>query len=168
MAIISDVLRMKKNICLCRHFHRLDKHAIAKSNHIQYIDVWPINVFDPTNNNPFDVVSLFMLQLACIITMLPKWKKLQLRVFLCESGMSSSTFSVNSTSSYDRPAEYKLRQLLKELRISATIHQIPEWSQNEEFLQNGVILKQFSEGNENDEIGITEESINQSKLYMQG
>lgn len=89
VAIICDVLRMKKNICLCRHFDRLDKHAIAKSNHILYIDVWPINVFDPTNNNPFDVVSLFMLQLACIINMLPKWKKLQLRVFLCESSNSS-------------------------------------------------------------------------------
>lgn len=89
VAIICDVLRMKKNICLCRHFHRLDKHLIAKSNHILYIDVWPINVFDPTNNNPFDVVSLFMLQLACIINMLPKWKKLELRVFLCESNNSS-------------------------------------------------------------------------------
>lgn len=89
VAIICDVLRMKKNICLCRHFHRLDKHLIAKSNHILYIDVWPINVFDPTNNNPFDVVSLFMLQLACIINMLSKWKKLELRVFLCESNNSS-------------------------------------------------------------------------------
>lgn len=28
--IISDILRMKKNLCLCRHFHRLDKHFIAK------------------------------------------------------------------------------------------------------------------------------------------
>lgn len=92
VAIICDVLRMKKNICLCRHFHqvnRLDKHLISRSNHIQYIDVWPINVFDPTNNNPYDVVSLFMLQLACIINMLPKWKKLEVRVFLCESNNSS-------------------------------------------------------------------------------
>lgn len=85
VAVICDVLRMKKNICLCRHFHRLDKHLIAKSNHIAYIDVWPINVFDPTNNNPYDVVSLFMFQLATIINMLPKWKKLEVRVFLCES-----------------------------------------------------------------------------------
>lgn len=90
VAMICDVLRMKKNLCLCRHFHRLDKHAIARSNHIRYIDVWPLNVFDPTNNNPFDVVSLFMLQLACIINMLPKWKNLELRVFLCEPGISTS------------------------------------------------------------------------------
>lgn len=85
VAVICDVLRMNKNVCLCRHFHRLDKHMIVKSNHIHYIDVWPINVFDPRNDDPFDVVSMFMLQLACIINMLPKWKKLQLRVFLCDS-----------------------------------------------------------------------------------
>lgn len=82
--IISDVLRMKKNICLCRHFHRMDKQSIMKNNNFQYIDVWPINVFDPKNEDPFDVVSLFMMQLSCIINMLPAWKKLHLRVFLCE------------------------------------------------------------------------------------
>ncbi|XP_031617051.1 solute carrier family 12 member 9 isoform X2 [Contarinia nasturtii] len=168
VAIICDVLRMKKNICLCRHFHRLDKHLIAKSNHILYIDVWPINVFDPTNNNPFDVVSLFMLQLACIINMLPKWKSLQLRVFLCESNNSSRQSVNSSASSFDRPAEFKLRQLLKELRISASIHQIPEWYQNEEFAQNGNILKLFTNNGDNDGIDISDEDINRSKLYMQG
>lgn len=83
--IIDDVLRMKKNICLCRHFHRLDKQMIARSVHIRYIDVWPVNIFEPKNEDPFDVVSQFMMQLACIINMLPVWKKLELRVFLCES-----------------------------------------------------------------------------------
>lgn len=77
---------MKKNLCLCRHFHRLDKTTIVRATYDQYIDVWPINVFNPSNNDPFSNVSLFMLQLACIINMLSKWKRLQLRVFLCDSG----------------------------------------------------------------------------------
>lgn len=77
--------------------------------------------------------------------------------------MNSST-----SSSYDRPAEYKLRQLLKELRISASIHQIPEWSENEEFAENGSILKLFTDNRETSEIEISDEDINRSKLYMQG
>lgn len=74
----------------------------------------------------------------------------------------------SSSSSFERPAEYKLRQLLKELRISATIHQIPEWSQNEEFVQNGSILRLFTENRENNDANISDEDINRSRLYMQG
>lgn len=55
---------------------------------MKYIDVWPINVFNPTSNDPFGVVSLFMMQLACIISMLAKWKHLRMRVFLCETNNS--------------------------------------------------------------------------------
>lgn len=82
-------------------------------------------MFDPKNEDPFNVVSLFMMQLACIINMLPIWKKLQLRVFLCETEMNneSSNFSINNIP-YERPAEYKLMQLLKQLRISAVIYQV--------------------------------------------
>lgn len=39
VAVIGDVLRMKKNICLARHFHRMDKNLVHRSNHIKYIDV---------------------------------------------------------------------------------------------------------------------------------
>lgn len=77
----------------------------------------------------------------------------------------SSNFSVSS-SPYEKPSEYKLRQLLKLLRISATIHQIPEWSQNEEFIQQSSVLKHFTK-NSNTEEPINEENINRSKLYMQ-
>lgn len=88
--------------------------------------------------------------------------------FACIILYKKSNFSVNSTSSFDRPAEYKLRQLLKELRISATIHQIPEWTESEEFAENGSVLKFFSEDQDGSQDGISEEDINRSKLYMQG
>lgn len=169
---ICDVLRMKKNICLCRHFHLLNKSEIAgniKQNRIKYIDVWPVNVFEPKNEDPFDVVSLFMMQLACIINMLPVWKNLHLRLFLCEtenSNGSSSNFNINSLP-YDRPAEYKLKELLKQLRISATIHQVPEWTQNVDFMKHCSILKQFTRNSDPNINVLTDENINRSKLYMQ-
>ncbi|KAJ6647864.1 Solute carrier family 12 member 9 [Pseudolycoriella hygida] len=166
VAIISDVLRMKKNVCLCRYFHRMDKVFMHRSNHIKYIDVWPINVFDPKNDNPFDVVSMFMMQLGCIINMLPSWKRLHMRVFLCESHDSASNFSVNSIQ-VERSAEFKLNQMLKLLRISATIQQIPEWSTNEEIMRNSGVLQQFTNIPEYDSIAVTDENKNRSKLYMQ-
>uniref|UniRef100_A0A2M4A833 Solute carrier family 12 member 9 n=1 Tax=Anopheles triannulatus TaxID=58253 RepID=A0A2M4A833_9DIPT len=159
--IIDDVLRMKKNLCLCRHFHRLDKQMIARNNHIRYIDVWPVNIFDPKNEDPFDVVSQFMMQLACIINMLPVWKKLELRVFMCESEAGPE----NSTS-FDRPAEHRLDQRLKLLRISATIHKIADWNKNIDFAKHRNILKQFTGKTDSNQV-MAEENINRSKLYMQ-
>ncbi|XP_037959400.1 solute carrier family 12 member 9-like [Teleopsis dalmanni] len=168
VAIICDVLRMKKNLCLCRHFHRLDKNFIAKSKHMKYIDVWPINVFDPLAENPFDVVSLFMMQLAVIINMLAKWKHLRLRVFLCETGNSAS--NITSFDTYAPQMEVlsrmKLQQSLKELRIDADIIEIQEWNRNESFTQHARILKQFT--NDADAVidTISEESYDNSVSYM--
>ncbi|XP_055859334.1 solute carrier family 12 member 9 [Episyrphus balteatus] len=169
VSIICDTLKMKKNICLCRHFHQLDKNFISKSNHIKYIDVWPINVFDPKSENPFDVVSLFMMQLACIINMLPKWKRLTLRVFLCEANESSSNISSFDTQipQMDMFPKMKLQQSLKNLRIVADIFEIGEWSRNTDFIRHASILKQFTNCAEYDTEPITEENLNRSKLYMQ-
>ena len=36
---------------------------------MKFIDVWPVNFFQPHDEDPFDTTSLFMLQLACIINM---------------------------------------------------------------------------------------------------
>nr|CAD7569592.1 unnamed protein product [Timema californicum] len=69
VGMIADTLKMRKNICVCRHFHNLNKTMMAKSSSLEYIDVWPINLFQPDDNDPFDTTSLFMLQLACILKM---------------------------------------------------------------------------------------------------
>lgn len=159
--IVSDILRMKKNVCLCRHFHKLNKSFISKSNHIKYIDLWPINIFDPTNNDPFDTASKFMMQLACIINMQHIWKNLQLRIFLVE-------FSENDQhQSVEQPAEYRLNQLLKQLRISATIQKIPEWNSNNEAPRNRSLLKNLTRNSENDSATMSEENLNRMKLHLQ-
>ncbi|GAB0098265.1 solute carrier family 12 member 9 [Sergentomyia squamirostris] len=171
VAMIDDVLRMKKNVCLCRHFQRLDKGLIARSNHIKYIDVWTVNVFDPSNEDPFDVVSQFMLQLACILNMLPVWKRMHLRVFLCETQHSPTTnntenFTMTPPMAQDLSAEFRLSQQLKLFRIAATIHQIPEWSRNDDFTRHSALVKQFTQSGSDSE-GISEEHLNRSRMYMQ-
>jgi len=133
---------------------------LFRSNHIKFIDCWPINIFDPKNEDPFDVASLFMMQLACIINMLPVWKNLQLRVFLCEIGE-------NGDQSFERPAEFRLKQLLNQLRIAATIHQIPEWKNNADTPRNRTLLKNLTRNSDNENLTITEENLNRMKLYMQ-
>ena len=112
--MINDCLKLQKNVCLCRHFHKLDKAQIMKSNNDFFIDVWPLNLFRPDTSSVFDDTCLFMLQLACILDMVPGWKsKTVLRVLLCvNKGMSA----IN--------AEEKLRKVLDSFRIPARIQQI--------------------------------------------
>lgn len=165
VGMIADTLKMKKNICVCRHFHTLDKISIMKSSSMKYIDVWPVNFFQPDDEDPFDTTSLFMLQLACIINMVPGWKRLQLRVFHCQANkkvqtpdgqlrqssstqsqdtMESATFNLDAASRTSSPPprdnEDRLRKLLQMLRIAATIQQVPGWSQEIAGLHAGPVL----------------------------
>ncbi|XP_017853957.2 solute carrier family 12 member 9 isoform X1 [Drosophila busckii] len=168
--ILCDTLRMKKNLCLCRNFQRLDKNFITISKHMKYIDVWPINVFNPTSGDPFDMVSLFMMQLAVI--MLAKWKHLRVRIFLCETNEERTvgTFDTQAPQ-MDVFSKLKLEQSLKELRINADIIEIQEWSRDTEFTRHARILKQFTaqadEAWLDDGTEIAEDKLNRSLLYMQ-
>lgn len=141
VGMIADVLKMRKNVCLCRHFHNLDKKLISKSASIKYIDVWPVNFFQPGDDDPFDTTSLFMLQLACIINMVPGWKNLHLRVFLCDKYRQQED---GSTGLPNRSSVDRMRQELQMLRIAASIHQVPGWSQQVEALRGGSVMEQMS------------------------
>lgn len=46
-----------------------EKKLFFRQGIYKYIDVWPVNFFNPNTEDPFDTSSLFMLQLACIIQM---------------------------------------------------------------------------------------------------
>ncbi|RZF34413.1 hypothetical protein LSTR_LSTR012275 [Laodelphax striatellus] len=137
VSLISDVLRMKKNVCVCRHFHTLDKAAV-KSGKYKYIDVWPVNFFQPTAEDPFNTTSLFMLQLACIINMVRGWKHLQLRVFLCDS---NTTVTGLTEFHAQRSTEQRFRHLLHSLRIKASIHPVAEWSTQLASLRGGSVFR---------------------------
>ncbi|XP_011631602.1 solute carrier family 12 member 9 [Pogonomyrmex barbatus] len=156
VGMCSDVLRMKKNLCLCRNFHLLNKAQLTKNSNLKYIDVWPVNFFQPTDQDPFDTTSLFMLQLACIINMVPSWKNLHLRVFHCETTDGSESLSIsdspNSMNEFPRISnEHRIRKSLNLLRISASIRKIPEWGEQIRGLKGRPLLEpknQYESGTE--------------------
>ncbi|KAL8177010.1 UNVERIFIED_CONTAM: hypothetical protein K2H54_040811 [Gekko kuhli] len=122
VAIISDAVKMHKNVCLARYFHLLEKELPSSSSKRRvegyYIDVWPLNLLRPDTPTYVDICSLFLLQMACILTMVSSWKAARLRIFLCvESG------DVGWVSK-----EEKLKELLTKLRIKAAIKTVT-WDQ---------------------------------------
>ncbi|XP_053642732.1 solute carrier family 12 member 9 isoform X2 [Cherax quadricarinatus] len=118
IGMIADVLNLGKNVCLCRHFHQMDKAAILRKDNRQkfYIDVWPVDFFNPDESNIFGTTSLFLMQLATILNMVSSWRKrTMLRVFLCVSSRDA-----------DPEAQKKqVKHMLHELRINATIVPVP-------------------------------------------
>lgn len=110
--LIQDTLKLQKNLFLCRNFQLLNKDVILRPPSKSYIDVWPVNFFHPETASFFDNTCLFMLQLACILTMQSGWKShTELRVFLCVKSISENSVI----------KEKKLATFLKELRIQAKI-----------------------------------------------
>lgn len=167
VGMCSDVLKMKKNLCLCRNFHLLNKSQMTKNSSLKYIDVWPLNFFQPTDQDPFDTTSLFMLQLACIINMVPAWKNLHLRVFQCEIADSNASLSVsdsqNSITEYPVISnEHRLRKLLNMLRISASIKKIPKFKLNGHSLIESRIDSQYESSTESSDNILS----NVSRIYI--
>lgn len=135
VGIISDSIKMLKNVCLARYFNQLNKADLfSRKNYEVSIDVWPLNPLRPDSASYVDTCSLFLLQMACILNMVRSWRKARLRIFLCvESGNSAGEH------------EKKLKQLLGQLRIKGsikTLHwdsvaalhwhkQVPDHSNNE-------------------------------------
>lgn len=92
VGIICDLLKMEKNVCLSRHFQQLNRCAIFRADkqsifgtrvkRKQFLDVWLVDFFSPATTDISDTTSLFLLQLACIVNMTQRWKKMRIRVFI--------------------------------------------------------------------------------------
>ncbi|KAJ8946245.1 hypothetical protein NQ318_004614, partial [Aromia moschata] len=121
--MMRDVLRMNKNLCLCRNFSTLKKDSKSVRSK-RYIDVWPIDFLNPGEDNAFDTTSLFMMQLACIVNMVPLWGKLKLRICVCDEVRTSHFTFNSSTQSHSE----KLSHLLKDLRIDAELFPVNGWT----------------------------------------
>jgi potassium/chloride transporter 9 len=44
--IIRDVLKMRKNLCVCRRFGSLNKDALRAQTNPIFIDVWPVSTLN--------------------------------------------------------------------------------------------------------------------------
>ncbi|KAF9824307.1 hypothetical protein SFRURICE_001949, partial [Spodoptera frugiperda] len=157
--IVSDVLCVNKNICLCRHFHKLDMAKVErKSPSLKYIDVWLVELRAASCEEAFTVRGLFALQLAAVVRSARGWQHLRLRLhavslpapppitihgklytqYHCSSSKAGRTVTVGERSALEslaagRPLEERLDKLLKLLRINATIHIVSEWPKLDEY-----------------------------------
>ncbi|XP_036410721.1 solute carrier family 12 member 9-like [Megalops cyprinoides] len=119
VAVIADAVKMLKNVALARYFCRFDRAEVLsrRGGAGVFVDVWPVNLLRPDSTSYVDTCSLFLLQLACVLNMVRAWRRARLRLFLCvEEGRSLPG------------SEWKLEQLLRDLRIEADIHTVP-WDQ---------------------------------------
>ncbi|CAG0916592.1 unnamed protein product [Notodromas monacha] len=118
VATMRDIIvKFQKNLCVCRHFAKLDRETIRKSRTTWHIDVWPLNFLQPSVKDLNSTTSLFTLQLATILNMTAAWKKFtDVRVFLCVASLKSE--DVDPIKSY-------LSMMLHVLRIKATIVCVP-------------------------------------------
>ncbi|PIC49677.1 hypothetical protein B9Z55_008207 [Caenorhabditis nigoni] len=116
--VLKDVLHMTKNLCVARHFSKLDKEALSRgwNGQKRYIDVWPVDLQKPQETGlGWDNSSLFLLQLACILSMSSRWRSYtKLRVFIC----------VNSLQDMHR-RERQLKNMLQTLRIEGESSVVP-------------------------------------------
>lgn len=120
VGIISDAIKMNKNVGLGRYFFQLegeDKDSKVDGSE-RTIDVWPLNLLQPGSRDYEDVCSLFLLQMACVLNMSSKWRHARMRIFLnVETESNDQGWAVN---------EETFRELLKKLRIRASI-KIVSW-----------------------------------------
>ncbi|KFM58589.1 Solute carrier family 12 member 9, partial [Stegodyphus mimosarum] len=110
--IWDGIFCLQKNVCLARHFHKLDKKGLMMKGKRKYLDLWPINFFNPKAATCIDNCWQFIMQLACILNMVGGWKSCTvIRVFMCVSAHSENSL-------YN---QQQWENMLRLLRVNASI-----------------------------------------------
>jgi len=155
---IEDTLKLQKNIGLCRNFQQLVKTEVFSSElkfriragRKRYLDVWLVNFLSGEDTEVTDNTSLFLLQLACIVNMVPKWRKHELRVFICVKAADSDIAG----------KEADLTRLLELLRIKAQTH-VLVWDHLTSLLEQEIV-----QGQDAAEPVISEEYLHEANQFI--
>ena len=86
VGMVKDVMtKLQKIVCLARHFHLFDMKKLGKREaQLIYIDIWPVDFFNPSKEA--DNCANLIMQLACVLHMVPKWKSTtSIRLLVCAS-----------------------------------------------------------------------------------
>ncbi|XP_062844878.1 solute carrier family 12 member 9 [Trichomycterus rosablanca] len=136
VGIISDAIKMGKNVCLGRYFFEMPPEIKGKGltspkvgDEPDTVDVWPSNLLSVGGSESYaDVCSLFLLQMACVLNMAAGWRRSRLRIFLCVESESGDQGWLAK--------EERFRELLGKLRIRAAIKIVP-WDPVVRLLRGG-------------------------------
>ncbi|XP_054716395.1 solute carrier family 12 member 9-like [Uloborus diversus] len=108
----DGIFCLQKNVCLARHFCKLDKKALMRKGKRNYVDLWPINFLNPASTTCIDNCWQFIMQLACILNMVNGWKTSTIvRVFMCISAHSENSVY----------HQQQWENMLRLLRVNASI-----------------------------------------------
>ncbi|KAL5255701.1 hypothetical protein ACHWQZ_G011058 [Mnemiopsis leidyi] len=111
IGVIKDVMSLRKNLCILRHFHKLKRPSASSSP--LFIDVWPVPPHPTSTHIEDDTTSMFLLQLSCILHMVGSWGGTRLRV------MATSPSQI-----LGETEKVQLEGILKILRIEAHVQTV--------------------------------------------
>lgn len=128
LSIVGDVIKLGKNLCIYRHFQRLNHSSLFPVNRLGrvtrpsepvFMDVWLVDFFSGPNTTLATNCTTFILTIASLVTRVSRWKHLTLRVVIRtpQDEVAASELS-NKLSALLTNIRIETKRVHKDLQIS--------------------------------------------------